>query len=240
MNTKHNSILLGQAGVHRVMAELLSREIVPCIPAVDVGVDLVTSTGVRLQVKATRLVTKNRYSQPVYWFNLAWHRTKGRRRRDGTREYSSGPRPFAKECDFVILWGYDQDRFWIVPSEILDKRSTVVIGGAPRWKEVDIEGLRKARERGLSYKQIGDIFHLDENLVWMRLTSHASPKQDHGKLAKEVNACENRWDLISAFGQTQKEVVLVASVDEAIAATSEGLLPAVDVTYSEGQSLAMD
>jgi hypothetical protein len=202
LKLKYNSLALGKAGEHRVIAELLAREIVPCVPVIDIACDLVTSEGVRLQVKSTRLVTKPRYSQPVYWFNLAWHKTKGRRRRDGTKEYSSGPRSFAKECDFVILWGCDQDRFWVVPSRLLDRRSVVVVGGQPRWIETDVAQLRSARDEGLTYEQIARKFHLDDATVFSRLNGHSSPKQDHGKLAKEVNACENRWDLIEQFART--------------------------------------
>jgi hypothetical protein len=128
LNTNHNSTILGQRGVYRVIDELLERGMVPSLPVVDVGYDIVVDGRVRVQVKASRLVVKPRWKTPVYWFCLAWSRSTGRRRLDGTREYTAGPRNFAKECDFVVLWGKDQNRFWVIPSSVVDKRSTVIVG----------------------------------------------------------------------------------------------------------------
>lgn len=107
---------LGQAGVYRVASELSLRQISVYFPSVDVGVDLITSTGKRLQVKTATI--RNRVSQPHlglgYYLSFGWeqHGNKQRAVRRG-RTYSS-------EVDLFVIWGVDEDRFWICPASIFD------------------------------------------------------------------------------------------------------------------------
>lgn len=42
----------GQAGVYTVAAQLLLRGHNPCLPAVDIGADIVLDSGVKVQVKS--------------------------------------------------------------------------------------------------------------------------------------------------------------------------------------------
>lgn len=113
-------LLLGQAGVYRVLAELLRREVNAYLPAVDVGVDILTVRGIRIQVKATRLRTQNAKNiamrGPAYFFapSIKFRGSPERRR----REYRF--RKFSEEVDFVVFWGVDEDRFWVVPATLAD------------------------------------------------------------------------------------------------------------------------
>ena len=115
-----NHLLLGQAGVYRVLAELLVREVNAYLPVVDVGVDILTLRGMRIQVKATRLRTQQAKALgmrgPAYFFSpsVKFRGSPERRKRRFTL------RRFSSEVDFVVFWGVDEDRFWIVPATLAD------------------------------------------------------------------------------------------------------------------------
>lgn len=115
------NLLLGQAGTYRVLAELLRRDVNAFLPVVDTGVDILTVRGVRIQVKATRLARRNTrsgYNQgPAYFFTPGVKTRRGGKTLE-YREYYV--RRFSDEVDYVVLWGSDQDRFWIVPATVLD------------------------------------------------------------------------------------------------------------------------
>jgi len=116
----------GQAAVYRVASELLLREIPVALPVVDDrGVDIIALPSVRIQVKSAYLRHHHRvYPQGAYWFKfvqgpiVSGNHTIKRR----------GPRRFSAQCDFVVLVGIDQGRFWIVPAYVLDGKSLCVVG----------------------------------------------------------------------------------------------------------------
>ena len=90
-----------------------------------------TETGKRLQVKAASLHKRKQASYkkdgspcfvgPAYFFNFSWNQGgaqhKARRR----------PRTYSSEIDAMILWGVDEDRFWICPPSIFDGRQGLVL-----------------------------------------------------------------------------------------------------------------
>lgn len=108
--------LQGQAAVWRIASELAMRGHVPFFPGLDVGYDLQLKNGLRLQIKSGKL----RYQQGVtirnygYSFNLrrgAW---------DGvskTYGYHKTRRSYADIADFFVLWGIDENRFFIAPTK---------------------------------------------------------------------------------------------------------------------------
>jgi hypothetical protein len=124
---KHPNLFLGQAGLHRVLAELLRRGVNAYIPAIDVGVDLLTGTGLRVQVKSGRLRTRNATAPamrgPAYFFapSVKYRGSPERRQRGWTF------RRFAEEVDFVVFWGIDEDRFWIIPASLADGLKSLVL-----------------------------------------------------------------------------------------------------------------
>ena len=120
-------LFLGQAGTHRVLAELLKREVNAYLPVVDVGVDILTVRGVRIQVKSARLRKQNsKYPGrrgPAYFYvpGLQFHGSpKGATRRHGFRT-------FVAEVDFVVFWGADEDRFWIIPATLADCLRSLIL-----------------------------------------------------------------------------------------------------------------
>lgn len=95
---------LGRAAEHRVMAELLLRDINIAPVDIDEGIDLITiETGKKLQIKASKseISTTRTYSYPVYVFPLS----------QKTREIA----------DFLILWCVDHDWFYIIPKKEMTK-----------------------------------------------------------------------------------------------------------------------
>lgn len=107
-----------------VASQLALREIVPMFPPVDLGADLILENGVRLQVKCASLRINNRGMQDVnhnlgYLFDLrrgAWFSTERRYKKTGLR-------PYSEVADYFVLWGIDENRFFIVPTSV--KKSTI-------------------------------------------------------------------------------------------------------------------
>lgn len=149
MNMKELPLTLaqGQAAVHRVLAELLLRRI-PCyIPAVDVGVDIALDDGTRLQVKSSKLRSvrsggRNPNSPslgPAYRFSLSMKLHGNFDQGSWRRHASSRPytlRKYSEEVNFLVLWGIDEDRFWIVPADVCNERQGLVLYPGKRVPQV--------------------------------------------------------------------------------------------------------
>lgn len=114
----------GQAGVYQVASQLLLRGVNVFFPAVDLGADLITDSGVRVQVKITHHSARmsSAYPAGAYWFHFM---KTGIRR--GKRTVAV--RNLAADCDVVVLWGIEDDKFWVVPAcELADCHCLVLEG----------------------------------------------------------------------------------------------------------------
>jgi hypothetical protein len=117
-------LLRCKAAEWAVASQLALREIIPMFPAVDLGVDIVLLNGLRLQVKSASLRLNNRgmdgiSHNPGYLFDLrrgAWFSTERRYKKTGLR-------PYSEVADYFVLWGIDENRFFIVPTSV--KKSTI-------------------------------------------------------------------------------------------------------------------
>jgi len=120
----------GQAGVYQVASQLLLRGVNVYFPAVDSGVDLVTDSGIRIQVKMTHLARRARRDQQIYAGGAYWfHFMQRKVVKGGKGLMTVRGRDFASECDLVVLWGVDHNRFWIVPAcELAECQCTVLAG----------------------------------------------------------------------------------------------------------------
>lgn len=100
----------GQAGEYRVLSELLLRGHHPLIPSVDHGYDILLENGLRLQVKTstrkTILCNKSRSPYEIYQFASFKKRWSGK--------YDRNTYDFV---DYMVLWGIDDDVFYIIPVE---------------------------------------------------------------------------------------------------------------------------
>lgn len=103
-----------QAAVWTVAAQLALRGHVPLFPGLDVGYDLVLDNGLRLQIKSSMIKhqAKQNYPFGAYGFQLlrgAWDSNAKKYKR-------SNLRPYSEVADFFVLWGIDENRFFILPT----------------------------------------------------------------------------------------------------------------------------
>lgn len=91
-------------------------------PPVDVGADLIIDSGLRLQVKTAKLTYPvagrppyNNYLGGAYGFCV--------RRGAYENKHWNGKAKigYADVADFFVLWGIDENRFWIVPTSIKNR-----------------------------------------------------------------------------------------------------------------------
>lgn len=110
------SHLQGQAGVYQVCAQLALRGINPCVPAVDYGFDIITDTGLRIQVKSANGRKHPGFPVSTYCFsvreNFILRSTKAERKKR---------RNWLEVCDLFVFWGIDENRFFIVPADSIQE-----------------------------------------------------------------------------------------------------------------------
>ena len=110
-------LLKCKAAEWAVASQLAMRGRVPMFPAVDLGYDLLLDNGLRLQVKCSSLRRNNQGMKEIshnlgYLFDLrrgAWFSTEKRFRKTGLR-------PYSEVADYFVLWGIEENRFFIVPT----------------------------------------------------------------------------------------------------------------------------
>jgi hypothetical protein len=177
----------GQAGAYQVASQLLMRGINVFFPAVDVGADLITESGLRIQVKSTYLSNRGTYPGGAYWFHFYKQVLDHGRRRNAVREFS-------KECDIVILWGVDHNKFWVVPACELDKCKCLVLGVVPYKNKHDIDNIRELYASGLTLQQVADRVGTSFETVRRKVNG----KNLTISRSMKVSRFENRWDLVQS------------------------------------------
>jgi hypothetical protein len=200
MNGKNRARFTGQAGVFRVAAECLLRGLNPHFPAVDCGADLTVDGGVRLQVKSAHLRYNARvYPEGAYWFRF-W------RGPSVSGRYNVRQRPqrvFTEECDFVVLHGIEQQRYWVVPAHIIDGCALVTVGPESAWVDANIQAIEELKQAGLTQDQIAAKLGLTQMTVSRRLRGfYVTPKRS---VVHAVRECEGKWQLIIDFAQSMTE-----------------------------------
>ena len=216
------NLLQGQAGVWRVASELALRGLLPHFPGVDFGYDLMIDGGIRIDVKCAHLSMRKPYTNGAYWFHLRKSPIvtgfNTIRRRD--------TQIFSCKCDFVILFGIEQSKFWIVPAAILDAVQCCVVGeithGRSKYVECDAGPLQRDREAGLTYEQIAAKYGLTRNTVQRRIMNPLTrtDRRIHEK-AQLVRQHENRWDLIEAYLNTMEEAEGIVSLPSPVDSTPQ-------------------
>lgn len=196
-------------------SELLLRNFNPSFPSVDCGVDVLVDGGIRIQVKCGHLRysladSVQAYKNGAYWFKL-----------QATAHYVSGnnnirhrEKPqFSSFCDFVVLWGIEDNRFWVVPAALMDGRTLVVLGPTDihggSHIQVDVEKVKRLYEQGLTMDEIGERMNVDRHTISRRL------KGLYVKAARtissEVRQYEGRWDLIESYYRTLQSADIAAA-----------------------------
>lgn len=123
MNNIQN-LLTGEAGVLRVASEFMMRGMNVAKPFVDGGADLIVDGRARIQVKTSHIAPLRGKYMNAYWFKL-WQSPivtgHSNIRRRGTKTYDG-------IVDFVVFFGVEEGRFWIVPTAELRGAACVVLG----------------------------------------------------------------------------------------------------------------
>lgn len=187
-----NVIRVGEAGVLRVMSELILRGHSPYKPAVDDhGVDLMLSTGIRIQVKTARLrgLKKVIPSNGTLSVSPRYQLTLGCSQKGANHAYVKRARKYSEECDYFIIWGIDENRFWIVPSFIMDDRKCLVLGPKPMPSPAQI---RNMAAQGMGLTEISNSLGICEVTAWQ----HKRRDIEHGGFTRAVRSCEEKWEFL--------------------------------------------
>lgn len=200
---------IGQAGVHRTMAELILRGHDPCVPTIDFGYDLVLGmSGTRIQVKTASLTQKKMFPEPSYVFRT------GKSIARGPLQRKEIGRKWSEVCDFMILHGVTENRFWIVPSKLIDNTKSVYIHGKDckgahkdLTDEHDAPEIRRMLQSGnYSVHEIAALYGVGVGIVYRAGRGEkicpAVGRNRHR--ARNIRKLENRWDLIEDFIRTVK------------------------------------
>lgn len=190
MRTTPENLLKGQAGVYQVASQLCLRGFNPHFPAVDVGADLVIDAGVRIQVKSTHLRFQSPYPNGAYWFKLGTTRIE--KRRQVWRNVK-----FSEFCDFVVFWGIDQNRFWVIPAPELDDHQCLVLGPDTWYRDLDAAKLREMADSGMTQSEIAKAVGTTQITISRRLRGQYTISQKtFGQTARRH---ENDWELIHSY-----------------------------------------
>lgn len=198
------------------MAAMLAlRGINSYFPSVDHGCDLLADGLVRVQVKCTRFSQYNikAYPQGAYYFHLR----RAAYARGNKTIVKCSPRMFSEDCDFVVFWGIDEDRFWVIPASDVDKVSCVVLGprtvGHGQYRlDIAPDEVKELYNSGWTVADLCRHYGCREGTINKRLSGEiTTPKYT---ITAKVRACEDRWDFIDGYlsTMTQAENCLVSSL----------------------------
>lgn len=208
------TILQGQAGVHRVASEMMFRGYHVCFPAADVhGIDLMLESGVRIQVKTANLGFYERTPTGAYWFNF------GQSKYDDTqKKIVKVKRNYSDQCDFVVLFGIDDSKFWVVPAKELDNANGVVMGRAEQYRDFNPTVMHSLLAAGHTQEAVAKLLDTSRATISRRSSGkYLSPKRT---LAIRVRLCEDRWDLIRELEESRKPQGQLISMPSAEAIAS--------------------
>jgi hypothetical protein len=205
-------VLTGRAGEYAVAAQLLLRSVVPAFPAVDTGIDLLTTpSGCRIQVKAAHLCTTpaivRKNTEGVYRFSFPQHYFRNTSNRGPVNRVRTPRRQFEEYCDIVVLWGVDQNRFWVVPSNLLNGLQGIDLGpNNERSFSKDVPEMREMVRLGYEQAEIAKHFNISQASVSIRL-KRAGCKIYLSSRTLAIRQCEGIWDPIVDFGRVETIVL---------------------------------
>lgn len=196
------SSFVGKAGEYAVAAQLMIRNVNVFFPAVDNGVDLIADNGCRIQVKSAHLRLSPSclkvYPQGVYSF----HFPKNKFIASSKVKIRTVPsKKFSDMCDVVVLWGVEQNRFWIASSYLFDQRQCVFMGPPQdRAFMKDIDEMKAMEQMGFSQEAIGKHFGISQTSAGKRLSQAKVPYFEDNP-THVIRRSENAWENILNFGQ---------------------------------------
>ena len=206
------SSFLGKAGEYAVAAQLLSRGIVVHFPAVDNGVDLIAGTRLRIQVKSRR---KSSSRETGYNFTLGAKRETGSKLASMMRAKTMAE--LFPNIDYLICWGVDDNRFWILPSAMLAEYPKVqsLLLGSNHKRYADYDRILEMHKSGMRNVDIADELGVHAVTVSEVIRGRISNVSPSTMLSVDADAFEGKWDFLAA------DVRLVDGVDFNVEVPSE-------------------
>jgi len=178
-------MMIGQAMVYRVAAELLLRGHVPYIPSVDSGVDILLDNGLRIQVKARSLQAHPAYPEGCYGFSTKENSRKGK--------WGLRKRDWSKICDFIIYVGIDEMRYFVVPSTRHNESFWIRPKGLTRTC-VSVEAMKTMRAKGMTYQAIAEELGITDMTVIRNLRKPSKLNSPGGN--RHLASFEDQWSLL--------------------------------------------
>jgi hypothetical protein len=150
--------LQGQAAVWQVASQLALRGHNVLFPGLDTGYDLQLENGLRLQIKSATITYKNEGYQRsgAYGFGLrrgAWDR----KSKSYTRNKHENFRPYSEVAHYFVLWGVDENRFFILPTSHKAKAIWFTRRGAVSKSMNKVLFDRLMEERRVQYEDRWDL-----------------------------------------------------------------------------------
>ena len=151
------------------------------------------STGIRIQVKTATLTTKKTKLK----LKTSTRSTRKRRTtlrlscaQEGNKhKHIRCKKLYSEECDYFIIFGVDEGRFWIVPS--FDDDRHCLMGN----KDVDTAtGKWTLRSKVASLSEIAKTLGVCEVTVWKRKRGDIR----NGSFVRAVRMCEDKWEFLNA------------------------------------------
>lgn len=208
MNEAPQCLLVGQAGVWRVAAQLALLGVNPAFPGVDHGYDLSAEGVCRIQVKSAKLRANSVYPKGAYWFKFWQANTLS----GSTNIKRRGARDYSKCSDIVVLWGRDEDRFWVFPSKMLSQTQCLTVGPKGFYQRDEFSEAKKLAAEGLTQQEIGERLGITQAAVSYQLRGGRSRKPAQ-TLSAKAREHEGRWDLI--VDMVRQRLAEWAPIDEA-------------------------
>lgn len=198
-----NTHYIGKAGEHAVASQLLLREVPVQFPVVDVGVDLFAGAKatVRIQVKS---VHSRRNRRDGYCFTLA-----SRVRLNGEKNYRLKVKDWTKEADFLVLWGIEENRFWVLPTRLLagKKVQGLLVGSTGHRKQVDHARILSLYATGMTQSAVAREMGLSAMCV-----SECVRGKTYGTYADQ--ACVDADKYLNAWHEIEAAVKLANEIDD--------------------------
>lgn len=200
--------MTGKAGEHAVACQLFLRDTPVMFPNLDLGFDLMSYNGCRIQVKSAHLCTTDKMIEKTgrgsYCYPLP--RTK-RRAVTNDRSTLVIRSSFVDICDIVVFWGIEENRFWIVPAELADKSTGLILGAPdPTNRFVgNIDDMRKMREAGCSLGKISKKYGGLAKTSILQFINNPDKSYQEASITSQVRQCENAWEHITEFKSSIKQ-----------------------------------
>jgi hypothetical protein len=106
---------------------------------------------------------------------------------------------FAEICDYVVFWGIEQNRFWIVPAVLVDSCTGVDLGFDSKQRRFvgSVADMREMIKLGYTRGQVAKHYGVARTSLQQFLDSGKDSIDE--TVVSKMRTCEGRWDFILDF-----------------------------------------